>query len=104
MMATTADYYYGTRDNSAIALHHLDQTVSSLKRLLEGPEATSDTTLSCVISLTLQGQVREEPWDVNLHLDGMQRIIELRGGLPVFDNNPALMQKVHRQVFSNRPS
>jgi hypothetical protein len=76
------------------AIYHLNQAVSLINLRLDTVEALSDSSLSIVNLLVFQGLVLEEYAHAKVHLEGLQKMIELRGGLEQLSMNKALVVKI----------
>ncbi|KAL4793269.1 hypothetical protein BDV19DRAFT_380231 [Aspergillus venezuelensis] len=83
---------------TAQAMHHIAGTYRIIQqRLLGGKEATSDMTIAILVAMSqyerLQGQYERG----YVHVQGLRRMIELRGGIRQFDRESAgVAQKVLR--------
>ncbi|CAI6100779.1 unnamed protein product [Clonostachys chloroleuca] len=94
MMQTCNEIYLGHGDSSSKALYSLSRTVSHVKNKLESPDALSDSTMTLVLSLISQEQLKKFDSRAKIHLDGLRRMIELRGGLEQLEGKPPLLLKV----------
>lgn len=56
-------------------------------------DALSDSSLALVLTLVIQEQLRNQINDAEVHLRGLHRMIELRGGLDQLEGNSALVLK-----------
>jgi hypothetical protein len=79
------------------AMRHISQAIRLVNEKLSGKDAISNTTIAVVVMMAqyehLQGQYRQGL----VHLDGLQRIVELRGGISELKKDkPNLAQKIHR--------
>lgn len=81
-------------ESSAKALYHLSQTFAQVKKRLEGDDALSDSTIAIVMSLINQEQMRQQYSAAVVHVKGLQRMIELRGGLSQLEGNLPLVLKI----------
>lgn len=93
-MQTFNEMYASNGNSSPKTLYHLSQTFNYVTRLLAGPHALSDSTIMIVVTLISQELIRKGYGDLKVHLDGLQRMIQLRGGLSKLEGNPALLLKV----------
>lgn len=71
----------GPGASSSKALHHMSETFALVNKRLQGEHALDDSTLALVISLINQEQIRNEQKGAKIHIDGLKRIVGLRGGL-----------------------
>lgn len=94
LMQTCNEMYSDDGNSSPKALYHLSQTFNHVTRLLVGPDALSDSTIMIVVTLISQELIRKGYGDLKVHLDGLQKMIQLRGGLSKLEGNPALLLKV----------
>ncbi|CAH0058085.1 unnamed protein product [Clonostachys solani] len=94
MMQTCNEIYLGHGDSSSKALYSLSRTVSHVKNKLESPGALSDSTITLVLSLISQEQLKKFDSRAKIHLNGLRRMIELRGGLEQLEGKPPLLLKV----------
>lgn len=78
-------------NSPARALYHLSQTFLRVQARLESDDALSDSTLGLVISLVLQEQIRNQLPAAQVHGRGLQRMIQLRGGLTQLEGNVGLV-------------
>ncbi|KAI0475085.1 hypothetical protein GGR56DRAFT_496566 [Xylariaceae sp. FL0804] len=87
-----------TREMSAEALRHASRCMQLVNaRLSDSREALSDPTLAVVVALTLNERAQGAHRSAAVHFRGVQRIIELRGGVAqLVRQAPALAQKVFR--------
>lgn len=81
-------------DSSPEALYHVSQAYALIKTRLSSPEALSDSTIWLVISFIHQEQIKTDRSKAKIHVDGMRRMIELRGGLEQLEGNLPLTLKI----------
>lgn len=94
-MQACNEIFLGTGASSPRALYHLSRTFAQVKKRLEGKDALSDSSLAIVISLINQEQIRNEQASAKVHIDGLKRMVELRGGLDrLSQDNQALGLKI----------
>ena len=79
------------------AIRHMSQALRLVSERLSGNDAVSDTTLAVVVAMAqcarLQGQYRQGL----VHLEGLQQMIELRGGVSQLTRNqPGLAQMIFK--------
>lgn len=94
LMQTCNEMYCNNGNSSPKALYHLSQTFNHVTRLLAGPDALSDAAIMIVVSLVSSELIRKGYGDLKVHLSGLQKMIQLRGGLSKLEGNPALLLKV----------
>lgn len=86
-----------TQEDPTEGMHHLSHAFRLVNERLSGKDAVSDTTIAVVVIMSqyqrLQGQYRQGL----VHLEGLQRMVELRGGISqLTTNKPGLAQKIFR--------
>ncbi|KIM99089.1 hypothetical protein OIDMADRAFT_127640 [Oidiodendron maius Zn] len=84
-------------DGHAEAIHHLSQAFQLVNNRLSGNDPVSDATIAVVVALAQferhQGQYRRGI----VHLDGLMRMVELRGGISTLTMHKSnLTQKLFR--------
>jgi hypothetical protein len=62
------------------ALCGLSRTLKHVKKRLEGDMALSDPSIYMLMTLIMQEQIRRQSDAVQIHAEGLKKIIELRGG------------------------
>lgn len=63
------------------ALYHVSQAYSLVGRKLSGPEPVADDAIAGVVSLIIYQQIHNQYAIGLTHLNGLYRMIELRGGI-----------------------
>ncbi|KAF2815865.1 uncharacterized protein BDZ99DRAFT_514505 [Mytilinidion resinicola] len=79
------------------ALSHLTQAVRILNERLQSlVEEIGDSTIAAVagLALTEQASGRQENW--RIHMKGIERMVEMRGGLVAFEGRPIFQDKLCR--------
>lgn len=94
MMQACNEIFLGEGANSPKAFYYLSQTFAQVRKRLASTDALSDATIGIVLSLINQEQIRKEHASAKAHIDGLKRMIELRGGLDKFEGNRALLLKI----------
>lgn len=94
LMQTCNEIYSDNGNSSPKALFHLSETFNYVTRLLAGPDALSDAAIMIVVTLVSQELIRKGYGNLRVHLDGLQKMIQLRGGLPKLEGSIALMMKL----------
>jgi hypothetical protein len=99
-----AGCYYGIKEeNSPDALMHLSKAFRLLNEKLSSPGAIwSDEVVASIVSLGIRDQVRGDYGQGRVHLNGLLRIIELRGGFHQL-TRVELVQKICRYVYFSTP-
>ena len=93
-MEACNEIFLGDGDSSPKALYHLAQTFSQVKTRLESDDALSDSTIAIVVSLVNQEQIRREYSVAEIHVKGLAKMVQLRGGLGALEDNLPLMLKI----------
>lgn len=79
------------------AINHMMQAIRALNQRLQDPlREISDSTIAAVagLALTEQSSGRQENWRV--HMRGIERMVEMRGGMSTFKHNLILYDKLCR--------
>jgi hypothetical protein len=98
-MATMNEFYFGSEVASSKAMGHLSQAISLVNQSLHTAEALSNSNIAVVNFLIVQGLVREERSKAEIHLNGLRKIIELRGGISQLGADPLLALKICKYVL-----
>jgi hypothetical protein len=93
-MASLTAFISGKEHLPPKAIYHLNQAVSLINTRLDTSEALSDSSLAIVNFLTFQGLVLEKYTHAKVHLNGLRKMIELRGGLEQLSLNEVLLVKI----------
>lgn len=94
--AACADSFYGFKgEDSPAATMHMVKAFRLLNQKLSGPEAVSNAVLASVVSLSIHDQMRGDYNQGRVHLEGLIRIVALRGGMGRIDK-VELVQKICR--------
>ncbi|CZR67531.1 uncharacterized protein PAC_17430 [Phialocephala subalpina] len=73
------------------AINHLKRTIQILNERLQNPsQEISDSTIAAVALLALTEQSSGNQANWNIHMKGIKRMVEMRGGLSAFACNPIL--------------
>jgi hypothetical protein len=95
--ASFSDVFGGKRGVSREALRHVTRAYRIVNQKLQSHESLSDTTIATVITLALYQRVHHQQQTGLIHLYGLLRMIEMRGGIEVLQKqNRALAQKALR--------
>jgi hypothetical protein len=98
MSATYVSYFRGYKDESIETARHLSQALRLLNYDLSTSPVPQETSITMVVSLALLANMSGDLQSSQIHLEGLQRIIDLYpGGLEgIRGSNKALMQKICR--------
>ncbi|KAF4465537.1 hypothetical protein FALBO_7621 [Fusarium albosuccineum] len=94
LMQASNETFLGAGDDSPTALHNLSQTLAQFQKRLGGRDALADSTIAIVISLIHQEQVAQHLSAAEVHVRGLKRIVDLRGGLDQIHENVPLVLKI----------
>ncbi|TVY48307.1 hypothetical protein LOCC1_G001955 [Lachnellula occidentalis] len=79
------------------AIHHQSRTLRLINERLSGQDAVSDTNIAVVVALTQYDRLRGNYYNSLAHIQGLQRMIELRGGISkLAHSKPGITQKIFR--------
>ncbi|KAJ9632781.1 hypothetical protein H2204_007656 [Knufia peltigerae] len=81
LLATLNDFFFGSIIVSHEALYHLTRAVSLVNEDLKTTKALSSSTLTVVNFLVVHEIVRESKIEAEIHLEGLRKMVSLRGGL-----------------------
>ncbi|KAJ8126663.1 hypothetical protein O1611_g6976 [Lasiodiplodia mahajangana] len=81
MALACAAFITGDESHSPVALYHMSQAYRSINQQLSSDEALSDTTIAVVASINVYDRLYGDPQKALVHLNGVTRMIELRGGI-----------------------
>ena len=93
-MASVSAFFLGRKSLPTEAIYHLNQAVRLVNAKITTSEALSDSVISVVNLLVLQGLIREDQSHAKTHLDGLRKMVELRGGLGQLLQNEPLLVKI----------
>lgn len=72
-------------------------TFRLLNKKLSGNDALKDPTIAAVVAMTQYERLRGEYQHGLIHLEGIRRMVELRGGISrIIISRPGLAQKIFR--------
>ncbi|KAF4884549.1 hypothetical protein CGCFRS4_v012615 [Colletotrichum fructicola] len=95
-VATCLDFFQRSEKDSEQAILHTNQAFNMINERLSGAEALSGTTIGLACMFSVQESVRGDLEKYNVHLRGLYQMIELRGGIRVFEDNLEVLQKICR--------
>lgn len=81
LMRSCIEHFEETGNPSTVAFHHLSQAFTIVNRRMQGQDALSNSTLVLVMFLVNHEYIRKEFAAATMHLEGLARMVELRGGL-----------------------
>lgn len=77
---------------------YLTNSLAQVRKRLDGAHALSDSTLGLVMTLITQEQIRNQHHAAKVHMDGLKRMIDLRGGLESLENSLPVLLKACKYV------
>jgi hypothetical protein len=95
-MEVCNDFYLNRPTMSPATLKHMSKAFTLVNKKLSSDEALSDATLLMVLALVIVEQLHDEPQRWRVHLQGLFRIVELRGGLAQYRDTWELAHKICR--------
>jgi hypothetical protein len=98
MSEASVDFITGKQETSAQALQYLTKTYQCIAQSLQKNGVPSDGTIAAVMSMAIHEDLRGQPSRSKVHIDALERMVELRGGINQFEVNRLLVQKISRQV------
>ncbi|KAK7415678.1 hypothetical protein QQX98_005712 [Neonectria punicea] len=96
MTNTCIDFFLRRTEESPTALAHLSRTFQLLNKRLGSKDAVTDMTIGLTAVLSIRESVRGDLKTNKVHLDGLQQMVELRGGLRSFEGDVSVLQKICR--------
>ncbi len=97
--ASYVDFFERKPGISPKTLHHISQAYALVNLKLSGPESVSDSAIAAVVTLAIYQQVHHLHSTGLIHLNGLYRMIQLRGGIArLMKENRALAVKPLRYV------
>ncbi|KAK3904890.1 hypothetical protein C8A05DRAFT_42094 [Staphylotrichum tortipilum] len=98
-LCTTQSFFDYVRNAtlSEKAVYHLNNTLQTLRENLADPYfATSDSTISTVLTLVILADVIDDRNAAKRHAQGLYQLVQLRGGIAALRHNRELQVKVLR--------
>ncbi|RYP93165.1 hypothetical protein DL770_000739 [Monosporascus sp. CRB-9-2] len=88
------DFFERKPGISSKALYHISRAYALVNLKLSGPEAVSDSAIAAVVTLAIYQQIHHQRSAGLIHLNGLYRMIQLRGGISrLMKENRALALK-----------
>jgi hypothetical protein len=81
MCVTVLNNFLVEQEDAAVAIRHLSQTFRLVNKRLSGNDAASDMTVAVVVVMAQYSRLQGQYHEGVVHLEGLQRMIELRGGI-----------------------
>jgi hypothetical protein len=96
MSEVCVDSLLGRKESSPQTLYHLANTYRCIKENLDKRGMPSDSTISAVMSMAIHEDLKGQPDRSKIHVDALQQLVQLRGGIAQFRDNKLLLQKTCR--------
>ena len=97
--ASYVDFFERKPGISCKTLYHISQAYALVNLKLSGPESVSDSAIAAVVTLAIYQQIHRLHSTCSIHLNGLYRMIQLRGGIArLMKENRALALKALRYV------
>ncbi|RYP11329.1 hypothetical protein DL764_000147 [Monosporascus ibericus] len=88
------DFFERKPGISSKALYHISKAYGLVNLKLSGPESVSDNAIAAVVTLAIYQQIHQQHSTGLIHLNGLYRMIQLRGGIArLMKENRALALK-----------
>ena len=93
-MATLNGFVFNNEAVPLEAIHHLRKAVGLVNHKLGTLEALSNSNISVVNFMLIQGMYREDHLSAEIHWNGLRKIIKLRGCLLQLEDDHTLALKI----------
>lgn len=97
----TTSFFYDTLagQKSESTKYHSYRTIQELnKQLADSETALSDSTTTVIMSMALISACFGDLESAHIHMEGLKRIIDLRGGMVSYKSRPLLQAKLYRSA------
>ena len=98
-MQACNEIFLGGGEESPMAMYYLSNSLKHVRERLESSEALSDSTIGLVMSFITQEEVRGQHKAARIHMDGLARMVEMRGGLASLTGCLPVLLKVCKYVY-----
>lgn len=92
------DSLSGKQETSPRALQHLSNAYRCINQSLQTDRIPSDPTLASVVSMAIHEDLRGRPGKGKIHMDALQQMVEIRGGIAQLSANRVLCLKLCRSA------
>jgi hypothetical protein len=96
MAEVCKDSILGNSEASSQALEYLSTTYRCIYHNLRDADTVSDSTIAAVMSMALHEDFRGQPGRSKVHIDALERLVDLRGGITALEIVLILVQKICR--------
>ena len=90
------DSLLGKQETSPRALQHLSNAYRCINRNLQTQGMPSDSTIASVVSMAIHEDLRGQPGRSKVHMDALQQMVKIRGGITQFRASRVLCLKLCR--------
>lgn len=90
------DAHLGKKDASVRTLYHLSNAYRCISQNLQKGGTPSDPTLAAVVSMAIHEDLKGQPARGKVHMDALQQMVELRGGVAQLRITTVLLHKMCR--------
>ncbi|KAF3923873.1 hypothetical protein ABW21_db0208221 [Orbilia brochopaga] len=91
-----SDYLAGLSDDSPNTVRHLANSYRSINENLTREGMPSNATIASVMSIAMHHNILRASGSAKLHIDALERMVEMRGGVHIFASHRMLLQKLCR--------
>ena len=96
MAAAYLDAMTKQTTRSASSWHHHARALRLIRSSLSSAQGVNDFALAAVVAMSLCESLRGQMSLAKLHVDGLFRMVAVRGGLKGLDGNRPLLEKTKR--------
>jgi hypothetical protein len=96
MSEAACDFRLGKMESSPRTLLHLSNVYRCISQNIQDHETPSDPTLAAVVSMAIHEDLRGHPARGKIHIDALERLIDLRGGIAQLRINSVVLHKMCR--------
>lgn len=93
-------HFVSKPDGASQAMQHMSKAFRLVNQKLASQNATSDLTIAAIVSMAQYEQLWNRYREGSVHVQGLRRIVQLRGGLvrQLMTSPSHLVQKILRYV------
>jgi hypothetical protein len=99
-MATLNGFVFASNPLSLDAVRHLAKAVGLVNEKLATPDALASSSISVVNFLVVREMLRGDKHSAEIHLNGLRKMIALRGGLSALRDDHTLALKICKYGIS----
>lgn len=94
MVATLNQFFFGRDTDPSHTVYHLTQAVRLVNQTLNTSEALSNANLGVVNFMAVHEMLNGAKEGARIHLKGLEKMVQLRGGILSLGSDTVLMLKV----------